>query len=146
MLEQVYGLYEPLADDKSISLRLDLSSGAPPAPIRGDRLLLIEAFSNLVANAIKFTPRGGRVTIRAAQEVPGPRVDVEDTGPGIAQEHRRAVFERFYRADRSRSTPGFGLGLSIVEAIVRLHGFQAEVGDAAAGACLTVRCWVRDRV
>jgi len=81
------------------------------------------------------------VLFRAAQEAPGPRVDVEDNGPGIAPAQRRAVFERFYRADRSRSTPGFGLGLSIVEAIVRLHGFQAEVGDAAAGACLTVRCW-----
>jgi signal transduction histidine kinase len=138
VLQQVHSLYDALAEDKSIALALEL---VPLREIRGDRLLLIEAFSNLVANAIKFTPPGGRVTVRAVQEQAGPRVDVQDTGPGIELQQRRAVFERFYRADRSRSTPGFGLGLSIVDAIVRLHGFQVEAGECTGGACLTVRCW-----
>lgn len=138
VLEQVHGLYEPLAEEKSIRLQLEVT---PLQPVRGDRLLLVEAFSNLVANAIKFTPEGGQVTVRAAQEPAGPRIDVQDTGPGIAPEHRRIVFDRFYRIDRSHASPGFGLGLSLVEAIVRLHNFQVEVGDPPAGACLTVRCW-----
>jgi signal transduction histidine kinase len=138
VLQQVHGLYEPLAEEKSQTLTLDLQ---PLAAIRGDRQLLIEAFSNLVANAIKFTPADGRITIRARQEAQGPRVDVLDTGPGIAPQERRAIFERFYRVDRGRPTPGFGLGLSIVEAIVHLHDFQVEAGEAAAGACLIVRCW-----
>ena len=138
VLRQVHGLYEPLAEEKSQRLTLEL---APLRTIRGDRQLLVEAFSNLVANAIKFTPEGGTVAIGAVQEAQGPRVDVTDTGPGIPPQHRRTIFERFYRADRSRSTPGFGLGLSIVEAIVHLHDFQVEAAEAAAGAHFIVRCW-----
>lgn len=138
VLQQVHGLYEPLAEEKSQRLSLEL---APLQPIRGDRQLLVEAFSNLVANAIKFTPEGGAVRIHAAQEPQGPRVEVADTGPGIEPPQRRIIFERFYRADRSRSTPGFGLGLSIVEAIVHLHDFQVEAAEAASGARFVVRCW-----
>jgi signal transduction histidine kinase len=69
------------------------------------------------------------------------RVDVIDSGPGIDPAQRDAIFARFFRGDQSRSTPGFGLGLSIVDAIVRLHGFQVDAGNPSAGACLTVRCW-----
>jgi signal transduction histidine kinase len=143
VLEQVYGLYEPVAEEKAIRLSLEV---APLPRIRGDRLLLIEAFSNLVANAIKFTPEQGRVLVQARPEAQGPRVDVIDTGPGIPPTQRQAIFERFYRLDQSRSTPGFGLGLSIVEAIVRLHGFQVEAGGVAGagGARLTVRCWAEE--
>jgi signal transduction histidine kinase len=138
VLEQVYGLYEPLAEEKSIRLELQ---AAGLSAVRGDRQLLIEAFSNLVANALKFTPAGGRVWIRASQERQGPRVDVEDTGPGIAPDQRNAIFGRFYRADRNHPAPGFGLGLSLVAAVARLHEFQVEAGAAPVGARLTVRCW-----
>lgn len=140
VLEQVHDLYEPLAEEKSIELALVLE---PLSPVRGDRQLLIEAFSNLVANALKHTPNRGKVTIQAIAEARGPRVDVLDTGPGIDPQYRRKVFERFFRLDPGRSTPGFGLGLSIVAAIVHLHGFQVEAGDGTAGARLTVRCWPR---
>jgi signal transduction histidine kinase len=138
VLQQVHGLYEPLAEEKSIHFELCESTHQM---VFGDRYLLIEAFSNLVGNAIKFTPEGGSVVIRALPQPEGPRVDVVDSGVGIRVEQREAIFGRFFRGDSSRSTPGFGLGLSIVDAIVRLHGFRISVGDPLVGACFTVRCW-----
>ena len=139
VLEQVRALYEPLAEEKSVRLELDLQA---TRPVHGDRLLLIEAFSNLVANAIKFTPQGGQVRIACSRGELGPQVEVADTGPGIPLQFRQAVFERFFRIDRSRGQPGFGLGLSLVAAIMQLHGFQVEVADSAVGARLLVRCWL----
>ncbi len=138
VLQQVHDLYEPLAEEKQLAFKLEI---AGPASVVGDRYLLIEAFSNLVGNAIKFTPERGNVVLRLALQPEGPRVDVIDSGIGIEPEQREAIFGRFYRVDRSRITPGFGLGLSIVEAIVRLHGFDVFAADAEQGACLTVRCW-----
>jgi signal transduction histidine kinase len=139
VLHQVYELYEPLAEEKSISFKRFFPNGS--LQIQGDRHLLIEAFSNLVGNAIKFTPVSGEVAIQVLIEIAGARVDVTDNGPGIAPDQREAIFQRFFRGDQSRSTPGFGLGLSIVEAILRLHDFQIQVGNPPIGACLTVLCW-----
>jgi signal transduction histidine kinase len=112
--------------------------------VHGDPHLLFEAFSNLVANAIKFTPEGGRVTVRASLEARGPRVDVIDSGPGIPSAERDAVLQRFYRSEcgREMSVQGYGLGLSIVSAIVRLHGFALRIDDAeSGGARVSVQCW-----
>jgi signal transduction histidine kinase len=138
VIQQVHDLYEPLAEEKAISLKLHETE---PTPIEGDRYLLIEAFSNLVGNAIKFTPPGGRVDLHILQKLQGPEVLVADSGIGIQAEQRDAIFDRFFRGDSSRITPGFGLGLSIVDAIVRLHGFQIVVGNPPVGACFSVRCW-----
>ena len=104
--------------------------------------LLFEALANLVGNAIKFTPSGGKVSLRASMDKRGPRVDVIDSGPGIPADERDAVTRRFYRGDNSRTTGGSGLGLSIVSAIVRLHGYALDIGDATSnGARLTLYCY-----
>ncbi|MEO7431715.1 MAG: HAMP domain-containing sensor histidine kinase [Dokdonella sp.] len=140
-LRQVHELYAPLAEDNGITLRVELPV---EATLHADPHLLFEALSNLVANAIKFTPAGGKVCVRAAMENQGPRVDVIDSGPGIPSGERAAVLQRFYRSESGRqvSAPGYGLGLSIVAAIVRLHGFQLSIGDSTSGgACVSVRCW-----
>ncbi|HEY8683016.1 MAG TPA: ATP-binding protein, partial [Rhodanobacter sp.] len=119
VLREVHALYLPLAEDRGQQLELELPV---LPPIHADRHLLLEALSNLVGNAIKFTPAGGRVAIRARAAEDGPWVDVCDSGPGIPLNQRDAVTRRFYRVDSCRSTPGSGLGLSIVSAIARLHG------------------------
>ncbi len=120
-------LFEPLAEERAI--RLSASGG--PAWIEGDRDLCIEALSNLLDNAIKFTPEGGAVRILVAEEF----LAVEDTGPGIPLGDRDQVFRRFYRAEAARRTPGHGLGLGLVAAIAKLHGATVTATDAAGGGC-----------
>ena len=105
----------------------------------GDRALLFEALANLLSNSIKFTPPGGEVILRATDDNGSPRIEVLDTGPGIPEAERVAVFQRFYRCDDKHS--GFGLGLSIVAAIVSLHGFSLDVNNRdSGGARLTLHC------
>ena len=125
-----------------IAFRLETPTSAT---IHGDPHLLFEAFSNLVANAIKFTPNGGEIFVRTAHMAAGLRVDIGDSGPGIPSGEREAVLQRFYRSESGRDplAQGYGLGLSIVSAIVRLHGFRLRIDDnAGGGARLTVECWV----
>jgi signal transduction histidine kinase len=141
ILGEVHELYAPLAEDGAIAFRRDAPRGLV---VRGDRHLLFEAFSNLVANAIKFTPSGGSVSVRASAEPRGPRVEIADSGPGIPSGEREAVLQRFYRSECGRdfATQGYGLGLSIVSAIVRLHGFRLRIDDdASGGARITIDCW-----
>ena len=142
ILAEVHELYTPLAEDRAIEFRIDEPSRVS---IHGDPHLLFEAFSNLVANAIKFTPNGGEVSVRVVEQPEGPRVDIVDNGPGIPSRERDAVLQRFYRGEHGREPPreGYGLGLSIVAAIVRLHGFRLRIGDAeTGGARVSVECWV----
>ena len=135
VLRQVHEFYAPVAEDRGQPFELDVQ---PLAPIRADAHLLFEALANLVGNAIKFTPPGGTVSMRASMDKRGPRVDIIDSGPGIPADERDAVTRRFYRGDNSRTTAGSGLGLSIVSAIVRLHGYALDIGQASTGACLTL--------
>jgi signal transduction histidine kinase len=137
VLREVHELYLPLAEDRGQQLVLHV---AHPATIHADRHLLLEALSNLVGNAIKFTPPGGLVDIRLRDADDGLWIDVDDSGPGIAMDQRDAVTRRFYRIDSCRSTPGSGLGLSIVSAIARLHGFSLVIGDSERGARLSLHC------
>ncbi|WP_084197217.1 sensor histidine kinase [Solimonas soli] len=130
LLRDIHDLYAPLAEDKSVQIRLALES-APR--IAADRELLFEAISNLVSNAIKFTPGGGTVRLRLKAHESGAKICVVDTGPGIPAGERDAVLQRFYRSDGTRQAPGFGLGLSIVSAIVRLHGFRLEISEGEGG-------------
>jgi signal transduction histidine kinase len=95
--------------------------------VRGDRDLLIEAVANLVDNAIKFTPEGGEVEIALLRGEDETIVRVTDTGCGISEQEREAVLRRFYRSDKIRNTPGVGLGLNLVAAIVKLHGFRMAI-------------------
>ncbi|AMA45601.1 sensor histidine kinase [Pseudomonas alabamensis] len=139
LLVELHDFYLPLAEDGGISLSLVQPSRLPA--VHGDRELLFEALANLVGNAIKFTPEGGQVRIDAAVDGKVLSIAVEDSGPGIPESERQAVLKRFYRSEEGHRHAGFGLGLSIVAAIVDLHGFQLEVGAGAlGGARLVLRC------
>jgi signal transduction histidine kinase len=138
VLEQAVELYGPLAEDGG--LVLDLARGEA-VTIEADRELLFEALGNLIDNAIKFTPPGGRVLITLTQTARGPRLDVVDDGPGLAAGDREAATGRFHRGEQSGRAPGFGLGLSIVEAVARLHGFALTLDDAAPGLRASMECW-----
>jgi signal transduction histidine kinase len=122
--------YEPLAADKGQQLTLEVDDGMT---VNGDRDLLFQAIANLLDNAIKYTPRSGRVTLGARKLADDLEVTVADTGPGIPAELRTKVFQRFFRLDSSRSTPGSGLGLSLVQAAADLHGVQIALDDNCPG-------------
>jgi signal transduction histidine kinase len=134
---EIAELYEPFAEEKEVAFALSL---AEVRPIAGDRDLLSELISNLVDNALKFTPPGGRVTLTLSEDSNGLRLAVADTGPGIPPELREAVFQRFFRSDASRSVEGYGLGLSLVDAIAKLHGFHLHIGDNHPGCVITLWC------
>ncbi len=136
ILQAVHELYQPIAEDKGVSLQLEFSEASA---VSGDHDLLLEAVANLVDNAVKFTPTDGSVTLRLLQRPEGPVVRVEDTGPGICAADRDAVFKRFYRSDRSRHAIGVGLGLNLVAAIVKLHGFRIAITDGP-GCQIEIAC------
>ncbi len=130
--------YGPVAEDKGVHLVLD---AAPPARILGDRDLMLELVLNLVDNAVKFTPPGGSVRLGLTETSDGPLLRVADTGPGIPADEIGLVLRRFYRSDKSRSSKGFGLGLSLVAAIAGLHGFRLTLQNAQPGCIVELRCW-----
>jgi signal transduction histidine kinase len=130
MLREVCDIYEPIAENKNIALHVRATRRLT---VRGDRDLLIEAVANLVDNAIKFTPEGGKVDIELVRGNGETIVRVTDTGSGISEEEREAVLRRFYRSDKIRSTPGIGLGLNLVAAIVKLHGFRLAIRSGPGG-------------
>ena len=127
LLRETAELYEDAAEEKGVGLVVE----APPGlGLTGDRTRLRQALANLVDNAVKYTPRGGQVWLRARRE--GDRVVLEcaDDGSGIAAEDLARIWDRLYRGDRSRSERGLGLGLSLVRAIARAHGGEATVVSA----------------
>lgn len=133
----VADFYEPLAERKDIALVLE---GSPAAiELSGDPSLLFEAIGNLVDNAIKFTPPGGRVTLRVFGADGSLGFEVGDSGPGIPESERNLVLRRFHRAERSRHTPGAGLGLSLVAAVAKLHGLSLAIEDGNPGC--RMRLW-----
>ncbi|MGZ0714360.1 sensor histidine kinase [Pseudomonas palleroniana] len=139
LVQELYDFYLPLAEQGRLTSQLQVSESLPP--LIGDRALLFEALANLMSNAIKFTPKGGEVVLRAVTHAGSTRIEVLDSGPGIPPAERSVVFRRFYRADIHRQQSGLGLGLSIVAAIVTLHGFKLEVGTCEyGGARLTLDC------
>ena len=123
-------LYEPLAEEKGIGFRLLSGSGAQ---IEGNRSLVAQALANLVDNAIKYTPPGGRVAISISQSFTGVDLCVADSGPGIPSQDRARVVERFVRLEASRNSPGTGLGLSLVAAVAHFHNAQLLLEDNGPG-------------
>lgn len=120
---------------------LELSLETAPVTIEGDRALLNQVWVNLLHNAIKFTPRGGGITVALKQADGMVRCSVTDNGPGIAPADQLRVFERFYKADKSRerSAGGSGLGLSLVQKIAQLHGGEVAVhSELGRGSTFTV--------
>jgi signal transduction histidine kinase len=119
-------LYEPLAEERKISLVMP-STGS--LTIEGNRSLIAQALANLVDNAIKYTPEGGRVVITTAIGEAGVDLAVADSGPGIPAADRARVVERFVRLEASRNSPGTGLGLSLVAAVAHFHGAELLLQD-----------------
>lgn len=123
-------LYEPVLEDAGIAFVTDI---APVATIDLHRELLSQALANLIDNAVRHAPDGGSITLSVAQDDATVRIAVADRGPGIAPQDRDAALRRFGRLDPARSTPGAGLGLTLVAAVARLHGGRLELDDNAPG-------------
>ncbi len=136
-LKDVVRLIGPVAAGKGVAITLERGN----ASVRGDREGLIEVFTNLVENAVKYNRQGGSVHITAAEEAGAAVVTVRDTGIGIPADEINNIFDRFYRVDASRSqTVGSGLGLSIVRSIVEFHGGSIDVKSAVGtGSEFTIR-------
>jgi hypothetical protein len=123
--------YAPAAELKNIDLTFQ-SDG--PLPVPGDPVLLAQALSNLIDNALKYAPEGGVIGVAVRRRSDGTaEIAVADNGPGIVDAEKTKVVERFYRGDSSRGTPGVGLGLSLVQAVAKLHGSTLELADQNPG-------------
>ncbi len=130
-------LFQPLAEEKGIDLESSYPEEALLVP--GDKGRLQRAVANLLDNAIKFTPAGGRVELQARREEGKAKIQVKDTGSGIDPFDLPRIFERFYRGEKSRSSEGNGLGLSLARAVVRAHGGEIEVESAPGkGSAFTI--------
>jgi signal transduction histidine kinase len=136
LIREVGDMYEPIAEDKGVALVIH---SPHELSVHGDRDLLIEAVANLVDNAIKFTPAGGQVEIGLFRGSGEYIVRVKDTGFGISEHERDAVLRRFYRSDKVRHTSGLGLGLNLVAAIVKLHGFRFTI-LSGSGCVVEIAC------
>ncbi len=129
--------YEPLAEARGQALLVDTESAAQ---VSGDRDLLFQALANLLDNAIKYTPRDGQIIVSVTTPSDSiAELAVCDSGPGIPPAARKQIFQRFFRLESSRSTPGSGLGLSLVEAVARLHGVELVVADNDPGTRFVLR-------
>jgi len=127
----LFEFFEPLATSKSIKMTLEVQS---PVQVLGDGDLMREAVSNLIGNAIKFTPENGAVSLSVTREGGRPVVRVRDTGIGVEPGEREKIFQRFYRSASGHRVPGSGLGLSIASAIANLHDFDLRFDDNNPGA------------
>ena len=136
LLREVADLYDPVAEERGVAL--DLVVGGDGICVEGDRELLFEAMANLVDNALKFSPIGARCTLSLAVEGQSAVIRVGDAGPGIAEAERALVLKRFYRSERSRSSEGDGLGLALVAAVARLHGFALRISDNRPGCSVEI--------
>ena len=130
VVEHSVDLYKEVAEDKGIEVAIDQPA---PAEVSADQIRLGQAVSNVLDNALKYTPRGGRVGVTTSCDAKMARIVITDTGPGVPPEEREAIWRRLYRADASRTQRGFGLGLSLVKAIVEAHRGSVRVDDAPGG-------------
>jgi signal transduction histidine kinase len=129
----VVELYEPVAEEKGFAMRLE---GVAGALIRGDRHLLSQALANLLDNALKYGARlsgGSEIVVAVSRDKGRAVLEVRDRGPGIPEREREAVFDRFVRLEPSRSTPGNGLGLSLVRAVAHRHNATVVLADNRPG-------------
>lgn len=131
LLVTISDLYQPILEDRDQRLSLDVSNHS--MHLYGNRVLLTQMLANLLENATNHSPAGGEVTLSASASPKTVTIVVADNGPGIPVHEREHVFEKMVRLDRSRSVPGTGLGLSMVRAIVRLHGGQIRLLDNEPG-------------
>lgn len=136
LIEEACDLFQPLAEDKGLAIKAKVPS---QLLVSADRSKLQRALTNLLDNAIKYTPSGGTITVSVEEGEKGAIIAVRDTGRGIAADDIPHIFDRFYRVDKSRSESGVGLGLSLVLAIVRAHGGDIQVKSSPrAGSTFTI--------
>jgi signal transduction histidine kinase len=139
VLQQVRDIFELVFADKNIRFAIDIGADEHASfPIYGDRDLWLQALSNLLDNAYKYTPEGGAVTIALRRENASIALQIRDTGPGIPSGERRNVFKRFYRLEKHRSQKGTGLGLSLVAAVCKVHNAQIDL-DNDGGLIVNIR-------
>ncbi len=146
LLDEAARRISPVAERRPVGIRVDVSQGTPA--VRADRERVLEVLSNLLDNAIRHSPDGAEVVLRARPVDVGARIDVCDRGPGVMPQDRLRIFERFFTGDRARSDgdgTGTGLGLSIARHIVSRHGGEIWVDDAAPGATLSFTLPAADR-
>jgi signal transduction histidine kinase len=136
LVQDAAELYEALAEEKRLNIATSVGRSAT---VQGDRDLLFQAVTNLLDNAVKYTPDGGQVSLGVSRAEHAVDVTVSDSGPGIPVEERDKVVQRFYRLERSRRTPGSGLGLSLVAAVAQMHHAALILEDNAPGLKATLR-------
>lgn len=137
VVEKIADIYEEVAADQGKTLKA--TRAGKPAFVMGDADLLTQLFANLVENALRHCPAGTTIEINVAASAGAVSAEVRDDGPGIPEEEREKVFRRLYRMDKSRSTPGSGLGLSMTKAIADLHDADIKLHDAAPGLRVALR-------
>ncbi len=135
LLEKMVEFYEPYGFDKDIALTCVLDG---KLWVAGEKHLLTQAFANLIDNAIKFSGDGGQVQVFGTSNDGVVTITIADNGPGIPEDMREKVFEKFYRLEQSRNSKGNGLGLSLVAAILRIHQAQITLADNAPGLKVTL--------
>jgi len=136
MVEDAFELYGALAEDSQIRLTAEARTSVC---VNGDRDLLFQAITNLIDNAVKYTPRGGNIEVTVQQENGFAELTVADDGPGIPVEEYDKVTQRFYRMQAARNTPGSGLGLSLVHAVAKLHHADLILQDNQPGLRASLR-------
>jgi len=133
LVEEVMARLRPQADRQQLSLSAELSPGL--APVQADRERIRQVITNIIHNAIKFTPSGGRIVVSTKIDGQSAIAQVSDTGIGISKEDLPHIFERFFKADKSRATSGTGLGLAIAKHTIQIHGgkvwVQSEEGKGS---------------
>jgi len=135
LCERVFRIYLPVAEDYGHRLTANLAHGMV---VQGDQELLTQMVINLIENAIHHTPEGSAIELALAGDMGGV-LAVTDDGPGIPKDQTEKVLQRFYRLSSSRGSPGHGLGLALVAAVVQLHGGQIALEDAAPGLRVSIR-------
>ncbi len=136
IIEDVIALYEPLAEDRSLSISSNICDDVF---ISGDKDMLFQAFANLVDNAIKFSSKNGHIKIELSRDAKQSIFVLADNGCGVSEQERERVFDRFFRADYSRSEPGTGLGLSLVKAVLDLHQAEISLNDNKPGLRVDIK-------
>lgn len=136
IIENIFEAYDAVAADNGQTLSITLSNDL--GSVWGDRDLITQALANLVENAIRYCPPGASIALRGSLSDGRTTIAVADDGPGIPDDEKIRVFDRLYRVEKSRSTPGNGLGLSLVKAIVDLHGASITLEDNKPGLIVRI--------
>lgn len=133
LVKEVGDVFRPLADEKNVSLSLDITTELPPVSI--DSYRIRQSLHNLLANSLRYTPEGGSISLKATRMEENVVIEIQDTGKGIEPEHLNNIFDRFYRVDSSRTkdTGGTGLGLAIVKAIIESHDGHVSAQSEGIG-------------